>query len=660
MSAREFTRSGKSTGAWGEPLEALQSAIDGLSAHIAVLDNAGTIIMVNAAWRSFASANEFAGLSYGIGANYLTVCESASGIDAPEATVVAQGIHDILSLQRHSFQLEYPAHCPWEKRWFRLRVTSFEYKGSIGAVVAHENITEHKRAHVSVQQAHQELERQVAKRTAELSKANTFLREQISERNRAESKVSYLAYHDQLTKLPNRVLITDRLMQAVSAAQRNPQILAVMLLSLDRLKSITDTLGMIAGDKLLQGVAERLSKRVHESDTLGFMGGSEFAIMLTQIGNSEKAVEAAQHILGAFESPFKLEGQDIYLTCSLGISMFPDDGKDAQSLVRNASAALERAKELSGNSYQFYTANMNAKAMKQLSIEHKIRQALTRNEFTVFFQPQLDLISGQVVGSEALCRWIHPEMGMVSPGEFIPIAEASGLIVPIGEFVLRMACKQTKVWEESGLASLRIAVNISAHQFQKPNLVQTVAEILGETGLDPKKLELELTESAVMKNPETAIATLRELKAMGLQISIDDFGTGYSSLSYLKRFPLDILKIDQSFMRDATKDPNDAAIVKAIITLAHSLNLLVIAEGVETEEQLHFLRQLGCDEMQGFLFSRPLPADDMKKLLMDGLLTGWTKPIAPAKAAPERGPHQKQMNHMVPPTNRPVSRTSPA
>jgi len=298
--------------------------------------------------------------------------------------------------------------------------------------------------------------------------------------------------------------------------------------------------------------------------------------------------------------------------------------------------------------------------MKQLSIEHKIRQALTRNEFTVYFQPQLDLVSGQVVGSEALCRWIHPEMGMVSPGEFIPIAEASGLILPIGEFVLRTACRQTKVWEESGLSSLRIAVNISAHQFQKPNLVQTVAEILCETGLNPKRLELELTESAVMKNPESAIATLRELKAMGLQISIDDFGTGYSSLSYLKRFPLDILKIDQSFMRDATKDPNDAAIVKAIITLAHSLNLLVIAEGVETEEQLRFLRQLGCDEMQGFLFSRPLPADDMKKLLVDGLLTGWTRPVSSGHPANEHHMNQTQMNHIIKANVRAGSRPSPA
>jgi len=627
LAVREFNRIKRASGALAEQLEALQSAIDGLSAHIAILDSTGTILMVNAAWRAFATQNDFDSLTYGIGANYLTVCESASGVESPEAAVVAQGIHDILSLLRHSFQIEYAAHCPWEERWFRVRVTSFDIKGQVGAVVVHENITEHRKAQTALQHAHQELERQVSKRTAELSKANTFLREQINERNRAESKVSYLAYHDPLTKLPNRVLLTDRLIQAVGAAQRNNQMLAVMLLSLDRFKSITDTLGMAAGDKLLQGVSERLSQRVHDCDTVGYMGGSDFALLFTQIGNAEKAVERAQHILQAFEQPFNCDGHDMYLTCSLGISLFPDDGKEPQTLVKNASAALERAKDLTGNSYQFYRSNMNAKAMKQLSLEHKIRQALVRNEFTVYFQPQLDLVTGHIVGSEALCRWIHPEMGMVSPGEFIPIAETSGLIIPIGEYVLRTACTQTKHWEESGLASLRIAVNISAHQFQKPNLVQTVAQMIEESGLDPKQLELELTESAVMKNPESAIATLRELKSMGLQISIDDFGTGYSSLSYLKRFPLDILKIDQSFMRDATKDPNDAAIVRAIITLAHSLNLTVIAEGVETEEQLKFLRELGCDEMQGFLFSRPLPAEGMKKLLIDGLLAGWTKPM---------------------------------
>ena len=635
MAAREFSRGRKLPGMWGEPLEALQSAIDGLSANLCILDNTGTILMVNAAWRAFATKNDFSGFTFGVGANYLTVCDSASGVEAPEANVVAQGIHDILSLQRHSFQLEYAAHSPWEEQWFRMRVTSFEIKGVIGAIVSHENITEHKRATVALQHAHHELERQVEKRTAELSKANSFLREQISERNRAESKVSFLAYHDPLTKLPNRVLVTDRLIQAVNGAQRNSSFLAVMMLTLDRLKSITDTLGMAAGDNLLRGVAERLSQRIQEGDTVGFMGGSEFALLFTQIVSAERAVETAQQVLHAFDASFSVDGQEIYLTCSLGISLFPDDGQDAQTLVKNAGAALERAKELSGNSYQFYTSNMNAKAMKQLSIEHKLRQALGRNEFVVYFQPQLDLMSGQIVGSEALCRWKHPEMGMVSPGEFIPIAEASGLIIPLGEFVLRTACMQTKIWEDSGLASLRIAVNISAHQFQKPNLVQTVAQILAETGLDPKHLELELTESAVMKNPESAIATLRELKSMGLQISIDDFGTGYSSLSYLKRFPLDILKIDQSFMRDATKDPNDAAIVRAIITLAHSLNLVVIAEGVETEEQLRFLRHLGCDEMQGFLFSRPVPADDFKKLLIDGLLTGWTRPISNAMDSPE-------------------------
>ena len=450
----------------------------------------------------------------------------------------------------------------------------------------------------------------------------------ITARRQAEDRLSYLAYYDALTGLANRTLFEDRLPQALNLAQRNEQMLAVMLLDLDRFKNINDTLGHNTGDLLLRGVAERLTGCLRGSDTVARFAGDGFALLLTQISRKEdaakiakrtqkNALEIAQNILEALKAPFTFDGHELYSTASIGISVYPHDGGEPQALLKNAGAALHAIKEQGGNGYQFYAESMNARAVEQLTFESGLRRALEREEFVLYYQPQVDIISGQILAVEALVRWQSPGLGFVSPGDFIPLAETNGLIVPIGEWTLREACAQNKSWQQEGLPPLRMSVNLSPRQFEQPNLIETVARVLDETGLDANFLEFELTEGSIMKNAERAIATLRKLKEMQIQIAIDDFGSGYSSLSYLKRFPIDRLKIDQSFVRDATSDPTDAAIIMAIITLAQNLRLKVIAEGVETEEQLRFLRLLRCDEMQGWLFSKALPAEALKQLLIE-------------------------------------------
>ncbi|MDT5120573.1 MAG: hypothetical protein QOC96_55 [Acidobacteriota bacterium] len=440
----------------------------------------------------------------------------------------------------------------------------------------------------------------------------------ITERKQAEARIHYLAYHDTLTGLPNRVSFEERLTEAISRVESSQHPLAVLFLSLDRFKKFNDTLGHIVGDQLLHHVAERLSASMREGDTLARFASDEFAFVLTHTQSSDDVAEMAHKFQSLLEASFAIDEQELYVTASVGIGLYPHDGVDAQSLLKNAGAALYRAKQQGGNNFQFYTADMNERALKRLALENSLRSALERKEFAVYYQPQVNINTGRVVGMEALVRWRHPELGLVSPSEFIPLAEDTGLIAPIGEWVLRTACAQTKAWLDCGFAPLHIAVNLSPRQFQQPDLLSMIERHLKETGLDPRYLELEVTESSVMKNPESAISTLRELKAMGIKISIDDFGSGYSSLSYLKHLPIDVLKIDQSFVADMTTDPKDAAIVMATIQLAHSLQLKVTAEGVETDEQLRFLRLLRCDEMQGYLFCRPLPVEAFEQLLHEG------------------------------------------
>jgi diguanylate cyclase (GGDEF)-like protein/PAS domain S-box-containing protein len=455
----------------------------------------------------------------------------------------------------------------------------------------------------------------------------------VTARKAAEERINYLAYYDALTGMPNRTLFENRLPQALSLAERNEQMVAVMLFELDRFDGINDTLGHATGDRLLQGVAQRLVTFVRGSDTVARFSANGFALMSMQIRQSEDAakiaertqqtIEIATDLIEALRPPFNFDGQELYVTARIGIGLYPYDGTDAQTLLKNAAAALQRARQEDGPSYQFYTADMNAKALKRLTLETNLRRALERDEFLLYYQPQVDIATGQMCGLEALVRWQHPKSGLVSPAEFIPLAEETGLIVPLGERVLRKACAQHKSWQQDGIQPRCVSVNLSALQFRQPNLAEVIARVLRDTALDPTYLELELTESSVMKDPERAIQTLCELRDMGIHVAIDDFGAGYSSLSYLKRFPIDRLKIDQSFVREATTDPADAAIIMAIITLAHNLRLKVIAEGVETEEQLRFLRLLRCDEVQGYLFSRPLPAEEIRRLLREG----WPAPL---------------------------------
>jgi diguanylate cyclase (GGDEF)-like protein/PAS domain S-box-containing protein len=439
----------------------------------------------------------------------------------------------------------------------------------------------------------------------------------LRQNKRAQENLDHVAYHDPLTDLPNQALFKDRLKQAIALSRRQDQMQAVLLLNLDRFKMINDSLGYTAGDHVLQSVAERLKSCVRECDTVARFGSDEFAIVLTQISRAQDAANTARAIKDVLDQAFILNEQEVFVTSSIGISLYPADGLDTPTLLKSAGTALARAKQQEGNNYQFYTSGRTTKALRQLVLESNLRQGLERGEFIVEYQPQVSLKSFQLVGIEALIRWNHPGLGLLSPEEFIGLAEDSGLINPIGDWVLRTACLQSKAWQDAGFEPLRLSVNFCARQFQQTTFVPTVAQILKETSLDPIWLELELTEGSVMKQPEQAIEKLHELRRMGIKIAIDDFGTGYSSLSYLKRFPIDTLKIDKSFMGDVCKDLDDRAIVRAIVTLGHALDLTVIAEGVETREQLDYLTELECDVVQGFLFSKSLSSKDFGELLIE-------------------------------------------
>ncbi len=451
----------------------------------------------------------------------------------------------------------------------------------------------------------------------------------ITERKAAESQIRLLAYYDGLTLLPNRLMFTEKLNQALENAQRQNRLLAMLFLDLDRFKQINDTLGHSVGDRLLQGVAERLRKCLRSGDTIARsndsrgmsdnvarLGGDEFIVSLTDLTRVEDVQRVANRILESLKEPFAIEKHEVFVTTSIGISLFPYDGTDLETLLKNADAAMYHAKDAGRSNFQFYSKSMNAAAEKRLTLENKLRRALERGEFMLHYQPLIDVETWRIVGSEALIRWKHPDIGLVSPAEFIPLAEETGLIVPIGEWVLRTACAQIRKWHDLGDRSLFMAVNISGRQFNQEALVATIEQVVHATGVDPKCLELEITESVLMHNAEETVQTLEVLKAMGPRISVDDFGTGYSSLSYLRRFPIHTLKIDRSFVNDVTTDPGDAAIVSAIIAMARGLRLEVIAEGVETPDQRTFLLQEGCRLMQGYLFGRPVPAEEFEKLLL--------------------------------------------
>ena len=428
------------------------------------------------------------------------------------------------------------------------------------------------------------------------------------------AEVDWLAYYDTVTQLPNRALFEDRLTQALAIAKAAKQSLGVLFISLDQFKKVNDSLGHGPGDVLLREFAERLKSCINKSDTVARFGSDEFALLRTGIDSAKDMIETIGSLSQVLKFSFDLPGHELFATASVGVSLFPLDGEDCHTLLKNAGAALYRAKKSGGANYQFFTADMHELATSRLALESDLRRALQNEEFLLHYQPRVSVDSLAITGVEALVRWQHPQRGLISPSEFIPLAEDTGLIVPIGEWVLRTACLQGRRWLDEGFAPIQMAVNISARQFHDRDLSPTVIRILEETGLSPRYLELELTESSIMQNAEFAAEMLGRLKNMGINISIDDFGTGYSSLASLKRLPIDALKIDQSFVREATSDDDDAALVMAIITLAHNLRLKVIAEGVETEDQLRFLQLLRCDEIQGYFFSKPLPAETLVEL----------------------------------------------
>jgi len=434
-----------------------------------------------------------------------------------------------------------------------------------------------------------------------------------------------MAFYDILTKLPNRVLFQDRLKQAISYAERNNRLLAVLFLDIDNFKRINDTFGHHIGDELLKGCAERLTGVLRKSDAVSRqimpdlfarLGGDEFTVLLTEIRDTRDAARVAQRILNVLSRPFVINNRELFVSTSIGIVMYPSDGKDVDSLLKNADAAMYHAKGNGKNNYQYYMESMNASALEMLTLENDLRRAIEREEFILYYQPRMHIRTGKISGLEALIRWVHPEKGLIQPATFISLAEETNLITYIDEWVLKNAFRQGAVWQKSGYPSLSLSVNISGTQFKHDTLLDIVTESLSESGLNPHNLELEITESVLMQNAKSTQSVLYELKRMGLNLSMDDFGTGYCSFSYLKSFPLDIIKIDRTFITDINKTKADAAIVKAIIAMSHTLKLKVVAEGVETDEQLSLLREMGCDEMQGYLLSRPLPAEEINAFLL--------------------------------------------
>ena len=449
----------------------------------------------------------------------------------------------------------------------------------------------------------------------------------ITTRKRAEEQIAKMAYFDVLTSLPNRYLFKDRLNQAILYAEKYKKLLAIIYLDLDDFKRINDTFGHNFGDKFLQAVSDRLEKKIRRIDTLSRieednlettiarLGGDEFTILLREIKETKDASRVAQRIVDLFSQPFYIENRVIFISTSIGISLYPNDGKDVDTLLKNADTAMYHAKEKGRNHYQFFSEHMNIEALERFSLENSLRSTIDKEDFQLYYQPQYDSSTDKIIGVEALIRWMHPDRGMILPDTFIPIAEESGLIIKIGNWVLKTACKQNRAWQLAGFPPIYVTVNISGMQFKQKNFAESIAQTLLDTDLEPQYLELELTESILMEPTDTTFDTLNELKATGVRLAIDDFGRGYSSLGYLKRLPIDTLKIDRSFVRDIVSNSDDRAIIKAVISLARTLNLRVIAEGVETHEQLTYLREQGSDGIQGFLLGKPMTPDSFRQLL---------------------------------------------
>lgn len=441
----------------------------------------------------------------------------------------------------------------------------------------------------------------------------------ITERKLSEERVRYLAFYDSLTGLPNRTYIMDEIDQVFLKAGRNNELVAIMFFDLDNFKKINDTLGHGYGDDLLVDIGNKLKDTIGENDKIARLGGDEFIILQTQIKSTDEIKVEAEKIIKIFQEPWVLENKEFYITTSIGITVFPHDGTDVNTLLKNADTAMYRAKEVGKNTYQMFARSMNDKILEKYETESKLRRVLEREELELYYQPQIDIATGKMLGLEALLRWNHPDKGIISPMSFIPLAEETGMIVPIGEWVLRTACRQIKKWQDEGYPHLYVAVNFSSKQFQQKNFVGVVAGIIEETGINPNRLEIEITESVAMHDLNLTIDILRKLKSMGIQISLDDFGTGYSSLNYLKQLPINTLKIDKTFIHGITETSYEKVITSSLIIMAHDMNLIVTAEGVETPAQLAFLKKHKCDKAQGYLYSEPLPADEFEKYMRDKL-----------------------------------------
>ncbi|HJR69037.1 MAG TPA: EAL domain-containing protein, partial [Gammaproteobacteria bacterium] len=439
--------------------------------------------------------------------------------------------------------------------------------------------------------------------------------EDITVRKTAEDKVQYLATHDELTGLPNRTLFGELLQQAIDAAKRHDRKCAVLFVDLDRFKIVNDSLGHEAGDLLLKEVAGRLRRCIRGSDVVGRLGGDEFVVLLNQLQDIQAAAETAKRVLASLHAPITIMGHECRVTGSIGIASYPNDARDAAMLLKHADMAMYLAKEEGKNNFQFYSADMTPMSVEHLELEVRLANALQRGEFSLQYQPRVDIATGEIRGVEALLRWWNPDLGTMSPAQFIPLAEDTGLIVPIGKWVLRTACEQNVAWQKRGLPSVVMSVNLSPRQFKDAALLSDIAEILTETGMAPELLELEITESMIMQHVDIAAEKAGEMKQLGIRLAIDDFGTGYSSLSQLKRFPIDTLKIDRAFVRDIPQSEDDTAITKAVVSLGKALGVRVVAEGVETAAQHQFLRDNGCDEMQGFFFSKPCHPDALAEFL---------------------------------------------
>ncbi|WP_275099946.1 putative bifunctional diguanylate cyclase/phosphodiesterase [Sedimenticola hydrogenitrophicus] len=476
-------------------------------------------------------------------------------------------------------------------------------------------VSQRRAAQDALERHRTQLEDQVERRTRELTRTNESLEKQITIRKQAEKNLKHLAHHDTLTNLPNRLLLDARMEHAITHARRKQRRLALLFLDLDNFKLINDSLGHMTGDRLLQQVTQRLLSITREDDTIARLGGDEFVLLMEEVRDTADIISLAQKILDKLNERFEINGQSIFVGCSIGISLYPEDGDSAETLLKNADAAMYRTKDEGRNSYNFYTREMTASAYDRITLEGSLRRAIEKDELTVYYQPQKSLATGRYVGLEALVRWHHPEQGILPPGRFLPVAETTGLIVPLGNWVLKSACRQMVEWQRTGLPIDTVSVNLAGKQIRRDDLVESIASALDETGCRPEWLELEVTEGFIMSELHASIDALRQLRDMGVKLAIDDFGTGYSSLSYLKKLPINRLKIDRSFVQDLADDNDDAAIVKAIVSLGHSLQLEIVAEGVETPYQENYLRQLGCEMGQGYLYSQPLPSAQIEVLV---------------------------------------------